>query len=236
MIAKQRVLVVDDEEIVRESFRLALTEAGYAVRTASSGHDALQACREEPCDLMLADLKMPDMDGLQVTREVSSQFPNTRVVIVTGYPSPETYQEGSRLGIVDYLEKPISPERLSAATATALAQARPLPLPEAEVATTVIEPAEETALPESVEIETPDIDEPVPEPTMVSHIEPAPEPAAIEVQQPEVKVSVSKALALLALAPLMGLAFVVFLPLVGFGMLFAAVGSALGEALGIGRT
>jgi CheY-like chemotaxis protein len=241
MIAKQKVLVVDDEEIVRESFRLALTEAGYAVRTAGSGHDALKACREEPCDVMLADLKMPDMDGLQVTREVSSQFPNIRVVIVTGYPSPETYQEASQLGILDYLEKPISPERLSAATARALARTRQMTPPAVdatEFPATVEEPEEETvpALGETKTDDSVDKRETVAEPTVAARVEPATERPVIEADAtPETEVSTLRALTLLALSPIMGLAFVVFLPMIGFGMLFAALGSVLGESLGIGR-
>ncbi len=122
VVANKRVLVVDDETIVCESYKLALTDAGYDVRTVESGQEAIQACRAERFDVMLADLRMPDMDGLEVARVVSREFPDLRVVMITGYPSRESAEQASRLGISDYLQKPLSPERLSEATAAALAR------------------------------------------------------------------------------------------------------------------
>ena len=119
---EKRVLVVDDEEIVRESCRRSLTDAGYTVRTVESGRAALKACRAESFDVMLTDLKMPEMDGLEVARAVREEFPDVRVVIITGYPSRESTAQAKKLGIFDYLEKPLSPERLSEATAAALAR------------------------------------------------------------------------------------------------------------------
>lgn len=124
VVAEKRILVVDDEQIVRDSCQRALTDAGYAVKTAASGCDALDACRAEPFDLMLTDLKMPDMDGLEVIQAMADEFPEVRIVVITGYPTPESAETAAKLGIFDYLEKPLSPERLSAATAEVLA--RPL--------------------------------------------------------------------------------------------------------------
>lgn len=119
----KRVLVVDDEEVVRDSCKRSLTEAGYDVRTVESGHDALEACRAEQFDVMLTDLKMPDMDGIEVIRSVTKEFPELRVVVITGYPSRDTAKQAASLGISDYLEKPLSPQRLSEATAAALTRA-----------------------------------------------------------------------------------------------------------------
>ena len=116
----KRILVVDDEQIVRESYKRALTDAGYTVRTVESGLDALKACRAEPFDVMLADLRMPGMDGIDVAKAVTDEFPETRVVIITGYPSRQSAERAASLGIFDYLEKPLSPERLSQATAAVL--------------------------------------------------------------------------------------------------------------------
>lgn len=121
VVVDKRILVVDDEEIVRQSCQRALTDEGYTVRTVGSGRDALQACRAESFDVMLTDLRMPDMDGLDVIRAVASEFPEVRVIIITGYPSRESAEQSAKLGIFDYLEKPLSPGRLSAATAAALA-------------------------------------------------------------------------------------------------------------------
>ena len=80
----KRVLIVDDESIVCDSYESVLTMAGFSVRTARSGRDALAACRNERFDVILADLKMPDMDGLEVTREVKKEFPQVQVLIITG--------------------------------------------------------------------------------------------------------------------------------------------------------
>ena len=118
---KKRILVVDDEQIVRDSCQRALTDAGYTVHTVGSGRDALKACRDEPVDVMLTDLRMPDMDGFEVIRAVRKEFPEVRVVIITGYPSRESAAQAAQFGIFDYLEKPLSPARLSRATAAALA-------------------------------------------------------------------------------------------------------------------
>ena len=120
--AVKRVLVVDDEEIVRESYKLALTEAGYEVRTVSNGREAISACRAEHFDVMLADIRMPDMDGLEVSQVVVHEFPEVRVIVITGYPSSESAARAKRLGVSDYLQKPVAPDRLSAATAAALAR------------------------------------------------------------------------------------------------------------------
>ncbi|HUT13312.1 MAG TPA: response regulator [Thermoguttaceae bacterium] len=136
VVVEKRILVVDDEEIVRESCKRALTEAGYSVHTVGSGNDALQACRSERFDLMFTDLKMPDMDGLDVIRAVTKEFPGLRVVVITGYPSRDSAEQAAQLGVSDYLEKPLSPGRLSEATASALAH----PPKRAATATAVAEP------------------------------------------------------------------------------------------------
>lgn len=131
---EKRILVVDDEEIVRESCKRVLTDAGYTVRTAANGRDALRVCRDEPFDAMLTDLRMPDMDGIEVIRAVTKEFPEVRVVVITGYPSRESAEQARRLGIFDYLEKPLSPMRLSAAAAAVLASpphSSPISLPAA---------------------------------------------------------------------------------------------------------
>jgi CheY-like chemotaxis protein len=126
--AEKRILVVDDEEIVRESCQRALSEAGYSVRTVARGRDALAACRDERFDVMFTDLRMPDMDGIDVIREVTREYPDIRVVVITGYPSRETAKDADDLGTFDYLVKPVSANRLSDAVASVLARAsRPAP-------------------------------------------------------------------------------------------------------------
>ena len=146
--AQNRVLVVDDEEIVRDSCQRVLTEAGYTVRTAANGRDALRACRNERFDVMLTDLRMPDMDGIDVIRAVASEFPEVRVVVITGYPTPQSAEQARELGVSDYLEKPLSTNRLSEAAAAALARPpvrRTAPLPSATLDSPV--PVSATAQP-----------------------------------------------------------------------------------------
>jgi len=235
VVCNKRVLVVDDEQIVRDSCERVLSDAGYAVCTAGNGYDALQACRAEPFDVMFMDLKMPDMQGLDVVRAVAKEFPEIRVIIITGYPSQESALQAGRLGVFDYLEKPLSPERLSAATSGALAEppthAATAPDPETLTVTRLqpsgTEPHEEglspddeadevlsTAAPDSLSLAEAPVGE------QLHEIEPAEAVAS--------QTSILKVLALLAVAPLIGLAYVVFMPLIGFGMLFAAIASGLG--------
>lgn len=128
---EKRILVVDDEEIVRESCRRVLSEAGYAVRTVGNGRDALNLCRAEHFDVMLTDLRMADMDGLEVIRAAAREFPGLRVVVITGYPSRESLQQAQELGVCEYVEKPLNPSRLSEVTATALSSTTMLKAPAA---------------------------------------------------------------------------------------------------------
>ncbi|MHC4401487.1 MAG: response regulator [Planctomycetota bacterium] len=203
-----RVLIVDDEEIVRRSCKRALTEAGYAVRTVGSGGDAINACRAERFDLMLTDLRMPDMDGFEVIRRVTREFPEVRVVIITGYPSRESAERAEELGIFDYLEKPLSPARLSAATSEALSH----PPTHSATASEMTAPDSDRAFTAGKEPREPEEAEPE------------------KVAKP--KMGTLTTLALLAVAPLFGLAYVALLPLIGLGILFAVLGIGLAEKLG----
>jgi CheY-like chemotaxis protein len=156
VVANKRVLVVDDETIVCESYKLALMDAGYDVRTVGTGNEAIQACRAERFDVMLADLRMPDMDGMEVAKIVAKEFPELRVVMITGYPSRESAEQAARLGVSDYLQKPLSPERLSEATAAALARPMRMPAPSVAAAPAPKEPVKaEAKEPESQAIGQP---------------------------------------------------------------------------------
>jgi DNA-binding NtrC family response regulator len=119
-IEPPRVLAVDDEEVVCESIRRVLTDEGYVVSTSTSPHTALELLRKDPYDLLLLDIKMPEMDGIDVLRAARDISPETEVLIVTGYATIETAVEAIKLGAFDYLEKPVSPPQLLVATARAL--------------------------------------------------------------------------------------------------------------------
>jgi two-component system, NtrC family, response regulator AtoC len=110
---KIRVLVVDDEEIVRESLLGWLEKDGYTVDTAPDGRTALARIQAEPWSIVLLDLKMPGMDGMQVLEEAKKIRPETVIVIMTAYAAVDTAVTAMKIGAYDYLVKPFDPEELS---------------------------------------------------------------------------------------------------------------------------
>jgi DNA-binding NtrC family response regulator len=109
-----RVLVVDDEEIVRESLCGWLRRDGCAAETAPDGRAALERLRAEPWDVVLVDLKMPGVDGLEVLEEARRVRPDAVCVVMTAYATVDTAVAAMKLGAYDYLVKPFDPEELSA--------------------------------------------------------------------------------------------------------------------------
>lgn len=103
------ILVVDDEPIVLRSCELVLKAEGYGVEKASSGKDAVLKMEQNTYDLVLTDLKMPEMDGITLIRWLKQKRPDTAIVIITGYPSQDTIKEALELGIIDYVPKPFTP-------------------------------------------------------------------------------------------------------------------------------
>ncbi len=108
-----RVLVVDDEEIVRESLSGWLRKDGYTVAVAPDGKAALEALRADRWSVVLLDLKMPGMDGLQVLDEARRLRPEAAFVLMTAYATVDTAVAAMKLGAYDYLVKPFDPEELS---------------------------------------------------------------------------------------------------------------------------
>jgi DNA-binding NtrC family response regulator len=115
-----RVLAVDDEPVVCESIRRVLSEEGYRVTTTTSAREGIDLLAREVIDLVLLDIKMPDLDGIEFLRRARALSPETEVVIVTGYATIDTAVEAIKLGAFDYLEKPVSPPQLIVAAARAL--------------------------------------------------------------------------------------------------------------------
>ena len=115
-MSKIKILVVDDEEVVRLSHLRSLAEAEYYVEAAWNGNDALRAMERTPFDVVLLDLRMPGMDGLSVLKTIKGRWPDSEVIIVTGYPSIDTAKEAVRLGAYDYLAKPVGPSNVLIAT------------------------------------------------------------------------------------------------------------------------
>ncbi len=110
---RTRILVVDDEEIVRESLGGWLEKDGYHVEVAADGPSALARLEAEPWSILICDLKMPGMDGLQVLEEAKKKLPDLAVVIMTAYATVDTAVSAMKLGAYDYLMKPFDPEELS---------------------------------------------------------------------------------------------------------------------------
>ena len=120
MTNKTRVLIVDDEEIVRRGFFRVLASNDHDVETVGSGDEALQEMEAHPFDVVLLDLRMPGMDGMQVLKTIKNRWPASEVIVVTGYPTIETAKEAIRLGANNYLAKPTGPEDVIRVTGEAM--------------------------------------------------------------------------------------------------------------------
>lgn len=109
---KGRVLIIDDDEIVRKSCEKVLSPEGYITASAQSGREGLKLLSNKPFDLVLTDLRMSDMNGIDVLKKVKEMGPDIEVIIITGYGTIKSAIEAIRYGAYDYVEKPFSPEEL----------------------------------------------------------------------------------------------------------------------------
>lgn len=108
-----KVLVVDDDKSIRVTISQALESAGFTVVTAVDGQHALDKLAEETdYDVVLLDMKMPGLDGMEVLRKIKEMKPLMPVIMVTGYGTVETAVEAMKLGAVDFIQKPFSPEEI----------------------------------------------------------------------------------------------------------------------------
>ncbi len=112
--ARARILAVDDEKIVLDSFRKILVLAGFSVDTVENGPEALTLLRARDYDFLFTDLKMPEMDGVEVVKAARHLRPDMDVVVITGYGTIETAVETMQFGAVDYVQKPFTAEELIA--------------------------------------------------------------------------------------------------------------------------
>lgn len=112
MNAKASILVIDDEEVVRRSLYRALDGEHCEVELAGDGTVGLGAMSRRPFDLVLLDLRMPGMDGVEVLDTIKRHWPETEVIVITGYPALETAKQAMRLGAYDYLAKPVGPDEV----------------------------------------------------------------------------------------------------------------------------
>jgi DNA-binding NtrC family response regulator len=106
------ILVIDDEEVVRHSYLRTLSSAHCNVRAVSGGKDALHLMAEQVFDVVLLDLSMPGMDGITVLKAIKGSWPESEVIIVTGYPEIESAKAAVALGAYGYLAKPVGPDEV----------------------------------------------------------------------------------------------------------------------------
>jgi NADH:ubiquinone oxidoreductase subunit E len=115
-----KILVVDDEPVVVKSCERILTPEGYLVDSAANGKEAMKKLGHYSYDLVISDIKMPDMDGIELLKWIRDSKLETEVVLITGYPSQESIKEALSLRIIDYLPKPFSPALLVEVTRKAM--------------------------------------------------------------------------------------------------------------------
>jgi DNA-binding NtrC family response regulator len=119
-----RILIVDDEEVVRLSYMRILAGAHCKVKAVWTWAQVAQAMQDEKFDLVLLDLRMPGMDGMSVLRALKQRWPESEVIVITGYPSLETAKEAVTLGAYDYLAKPVGPDQVIEAANAAMLHKR----------------------------------------------------------------------------------------------------------------
>jgi DNA-binding NtrC family response regulator len=111
-MAKAKILVVDDEEIVLKSCRKILEGGGHQVHTALSGQEAFDLLEKEPFDIVFTDIKMPGIDGMKVLERVKEKYPDILVIMITGYSSVQSAVQAMKLGAFDYIPKPFTPDEV----------------------------------------------------------------------------------------------------------------------------
>ncbi|MDT8441878.1 MAG: response regulator [Desulfuromonadales bacterium] len=109
---KQRILIVDDEENTRIGLSKLLDQEGFEVFSAANGLEALDFMAQNRVNLVISDINMPDMNGLNFLRELSRRFPSTHVIMITAYGGVESYLEAMNLGAFEYLHKPVRLDEL----------------------------------------------------------------------------------------------------------------------------
>jgi two-component system nitrogen regulation response regulator NtrX len=121
---KPRILVVDDESAIRDSLKMILEYEGYEVVGAATGQDGLSLAEREPADLVLLDIKMAGMDGIEVLQRLRATQESLPVIMISGHATVSTAVEATKLGAFDFIEKPLSTERVLVSVRNALDQQR----------------------------------------------------------------------------------------------------------------
>jgi signal transduction histidine kinase len=113
-VEKERILVVDDEETVREMVSKIINLIGHEVVTTGNGREALEILRSQPFSIMITDVKMPEMDGFELTKVVRDQFPGTPIICMTAHGTSYNYTDVVGVGATDYISKPFTIDEMKA--------------------------------------------------------------------------------------------------------------------------
>ena len=147
-----QVLLMEDESSVAEGLKMVLNEEGYGVDLAMTGQSALDTWSQKGFDLLVADLRLPDMDGMDVIKRVKGERPETPVIVITGYASVPSAVDAMKTGVVDYLAKPFTDEEFMGRVDKALRERREALSEEAlEIVETEVSRGEESLKEEYVE-------------------------------------------------------------------------------------
>ena len=109
-----KILIIDDEEVICNACHLILSERGHTVERKMDGAAGLKALQFKRYDVILLDMMLPDMDGMEILTTIKQKRPDTSVIIITGYSTLANALEAMKLGAVDYLAKPFSEDDLLA--------------------------------------------------------------------------------------------------------------------------
>ena len=115
-----QILLMEDETSVGQGLQMVLTEEGYVVDLVTTGQSALDTFYSKDFDLLVADLKLPDIDGMEVIKKVKKGRPDTGVIVITGYSTVSSAVEAMKLGACDYLSKPFTEDEIKSAVKAAL--------------------------------------------------------------------------------------------------------------------
>ena len=126
-LGKRQILLMEDEPSVAQGLQMVLKEEGYGVDLAMTGHSALEKFKQKYFDLLVADLRLPDMDGMEVIKAVKDRRPETGVVVITGYATVASAVNAMKIGVSDYLPKPFTEDEFMAAVGDALKDKEAVP-------------------------------------------------------------------------------------------------------------
>lgn len=118
--ASPHILIMEDDPSVAKGLEMILSEEGYIVNLADTGRLAMEAFRQKRFDLLVADLRLPDINGMEVIKQIKAEKPETEVIVITGYGTTAVAVEAMKLGVHDFLPKPFTESQIKAAIDEAL--------------------------------------------------------------------------------------------------------------------